>query len=159
MKPHPLAGLLACLLSGISFAVGAALPTVPTPVPEAAPSYGAAGLLQAGFGLALVLALIFLCAWALRRFGLQQIGGNRLLKVVSSVMVGQRERVVVVEVGDAWLVLGVAAGQVSALHSMAAQHQPQALSAQAANASSGVSAFSQTLRQSLQHLNQLRKRD
>lgn len=159
MKPNALPGLLACLLSGLSFAVGAALPTVPTPAPEAAPAYAAAGLLQAGFGLALVLALIFLCAWALRRFGLQQIGGNRLLKVVSSVMVGQRERVVVVEVGDAWLVLGVAAGQVSALHTMAAQHQPPAQSAQAANASSGVSAFSQTLRQSLQQLNQLRKRD
>lgn len=159
MKQRPLPGLLACLLSGISLAVGAALPTVPTPTPEAAPAYGAAGLLQAGFGLVLVLALIFLCGWALRRFGLQQIGGNRLLKVVSSVMVGQRERVVVVEVGDCWLVLGVAAGQVSALHTLAAQHQPQAQATQAANANTGVSAFSQTLRQSLQHLNQLRKRD
>jgi flagellar protein FliO/FliZ len=32
--------------------------------------------------------------------------------------VGQRERVVLVEVADTWLVIGVAPGHVTALHSM-----------------------------------------
>lgn len=159
MKRLRLARLAACVLGGISLAVAAALPTVPATAPEAVPSYGAAGLLQAGFGLALVVALIFLCGWAVRRFGLQQSGGNRLLKVVSSVLVGPRERVVVVEIGDSWLVLGVAAGQVQALHTMAAQNRSEAQAAQAANGNTAASSFSQTLRQSLVHLNKLRKRD
>lgn len=159
MKWRHLPGLAAGLLVGFSGAAGAALPTVPAAPPEAAPSHAAAGLLQAGFGLALVVALIFLCAWAVRRFGLQPSGGNRLLKVVSSVMVGQRERVVVVEIGDSWLVLGVSAGQVRALHTMAAQERPDAGTSPAENTNGAVGAFSQTLRQSLNHLNQLRKRD
>jgi flagellar protein FliO/FliZ len=39
-------------------------------------------------------------------------------------MVGPRERLVVVEVGDTWLLLGVASGGVSLVHSMA--RPPQA---------------------------------
>lgn len=117
--------MLAVSLIGLPFTATAVLPTVPTAAPaEAAPSYVAAGLLQAGLGLAMVVALIFLCAWLLRRFGFQGRSSDRLLKVVSSVMVGQRERVVVVEVGNSWLVLGVAAGQVSALHTMPAEKLP-----------------------------------
>jgi len=101
----------------------AALPTVPSP-PEAAPAVGASSLLQAGFGMFAVLGLIFLCAWAARRFGLQRLGGGHFVKVVSSTMVGQRERVVVVEVGATWLVLGVTASQVNTLHSLPAQAVP-----------------------------------
>lgn len=153
---HPLKAT-ASLLSCISFAVNAALPTVPAVAAEPNPSYGAAGLLQAGLGLALVLALIFLCAWAVRRLGLHQSGGNRLLKVVSSVMVGQRERVVVVEIGDSWLVLGVAAGQVSALHTMAAENQFESRSDLTDPGITAVGVFSKTLRESLDHLNKLRK--
>jgi flagellar protein FliO/FliZ len=35
---------------------------------------------------------------------------------VATQALGQRERVVLVEIGDDWLLLGVAPGQVSALH-------------------------------------------
>jgi flagellar protein FliO/FliZ len=161
--------LVASLLAGISFAASAALPTVPTPAAEPVPSFAAAGLLQAGLGLAVVLALIFGCAWVARRFGLMQQGGSgRLVKVVSSAMVGQRERVVVVEVGSTWLVLGVAAGQVRALHSMPAEALPEAHGAAAMSSTSGMSgrfgagAFSQKLLESidkLSTLNKLKKRD
>ena len=37
------------------------------------------------------------------------------LRLVASQIVGQRERVVLIEVGDHWLVAGVAPGSVSAL--------------------------------------------
>ncbi|MDP3828541.1 MAG: flagellar biosynthetic protein FliO [Polaromonas sp.] len=119
-------------------------------------SFGAAGLLQAGLGLAVVLALIFLCAWAARRFGLPQAGGGRLLKVVSSAMVGQRERVVVVEIGGSWLVLGVAAGQVSALHTMPAGKLSDTNAAPMFSGMAGAGTFSQKL---LESLNKLKKRD
>lgn len=153
--PRLAASLLAC----ISFAANAVLPTVPTPAAEPVRSFGAAGLLQAGFGLAVVLALIFLVGWAARRFGLQQTGGGRLLKVVSSAMVGQRERVVVVEIGGSWLVLGVAAGQVRALHTMPAEKQSEAEATPVKYGIAAAGAFSQKLLESLNKLNKQRKRD
>jgi flagellar protein FliO/FliZ len=41
-----------------------------------------------------------------------------VVRVRGGIAVGQRERVVVVEVRDTWLVLGVAPGTVRALHSL-----------------------------------------
>ena len=154
-------GLCALLLAGVYLSAAAALPTVPTVAaePARASSFGAAGLLQAGLGLAFVVAMIFGCAWVARRFGLQQTGSGRLLKVVSSAMVGQRERVVVVEIGGQWLVVGVAAGQVRALHTMPAQTLPDADSAPSLSGPpgfSGAGAFSSRL---IESLNKLKKRD
>lgn len=147
--------LLTCWLAGFSLSAIAIVPTVATATPEPARSLGVAGMLQAGLGLIVVLALIFLCGWVARRFGLQQTGGNRLLKVISSVMVGTRERVVVVEVSGQWLVLGVAAGQVRALHSMPAATSAETTATPAANAFVGLpgaSAFSQKMIESLNRL-------
>lgn len=143
---------LACL----SFSAGAVLPTVLTPAPEPVRSFAAAGLLQAGLGLAVVIGLIFMFAWVARRFGLQQSGSGRLLKVVSSTMVGQRERVVVVEIGDSWLVLGVAAGQVRALHTMPAEKLPEVQAPVFSGFGDG-SAFSQKLHESLTKLTRLKR--
>lgn len=151
--------MAAALLSGLSCAAFAALPTVPTAAAEPVRAFGTAGLLQAAFGLALVVGLIFLCAWVARRFGLQPSGNGRLLKVVSSVMVGQRERVVVVEVGDTWLVLGVAAGQVRALHTLPAGQQPENTAPATLRGMPGAGAFSQKLMESLGKLNKPRKQD
>ena len=130
-------------------AAHAVLPTVASPATEPVRSFAAAGLLQAGFGLAVVIGLIFLFAWVARRFGLQPSGNSKLIKVVSSAMVGQRERVVVVEVGDAWLVLGVAAGQVRALHTMPAQSLHEPLAASNMNGFVAPGSFSQKLWESI----------
>jgi flagellar protein FliO/FliZ len=146
------------LLACVGFAAGAVLPTVPAPAPEAVRSFAAAGLLQAGFGLAIVIGLIFLFAWVVRRFGLQTSGNGRVLKVVASAMVGQRERVVVVEIGDAWLVLGVAAGQVRALHTMPAQSLLETQAMPAVNGFAAAGAFSQKLLESINKVNKLGKR-
>ncbi len=146
--------LAAALLAASHLAAGAVLPTVPAAA-EPTRSFGMAGFLQAGLGLAAVLALIVLCGWAARRLGLRQPGNGRMLKVVASTMVGQRERVVVVEVGDAWLVLGVAAGQVRALHTMAAQARAGEDAAFAPVGASPASAFSARLVDSLARLKSL----
>ena len=145
-------GLAAALLAGICVSAKAVLPTVPAAAAEPVRSFGAAGLLQAGLGLALVVAMIFLCAWVARRFGLQQTGGGRLLKVVSSAMVGQRERVVVVEIGGSWLILGVASGQVSALHTMPAQNLPDPVAPTAPQGLAGAGTFSRNFLESLTRL-------
>jgi len=151
MKARALVQAAAALAAFACCAAWAVLPTVPAPAVEPAPSFAAAGLLQAGFGLAVVIGLIFLFAWVVRRFGLQPSGNGRLIKVVSSAMVGQRERVVVVEIGDSWLVLGVAAGQVRALHTMPAGKLPDAPALPLA-AFAGTGAFSQKLIDSMARL-------
>ncbi len=80
------------------------------------PAISAAGsLLQVFIGLVAVLLLIAGTAWLAKRLGVTQGGPSGLLRVVSSTSVGTRERVVVVEVGESWLVVGVAPGSVNAL--------------------------------------------
>jgi flagellar protein FliO/FliZ len=120
----------------------AALPTVPVasaPASIATPAAGVGigGLLQAGLGMACVVGLILACAWLARRFGLQRFGGGQLVKVVSSTAVGQRERVVVVEVNGQWLVLGVTPQNINTLHTLPAQ----ANSAPATAAGAEMNAF------------------
>jgi len=87
----------------------------PAAVPEE-PAISAAGsLLQVFIGLVAVLLLIAGTAWVAKRLGVTRGGSSSLLHIVSSASVGTRERVVVVEVGDSWLVVGVAPGSVNAL--------------------------------------------
>ena len=81
-----------------------------------APVFG--GLVQVVLALILVIAAIAGSAWLMRRFGPTQMGAGSAMRVVGGVMVGQRERLVLVEVGDTWLIVGVAPGQVAAVHSM-----------------------------------------
>ncbi|MES1983103.1 MAG: flagellar biosynthetic protein FliO [Pseudomonadota bacterium] len=86
-----------------------------TPPP---PAVSSGSLLQIFFSLLLVLAAVMLVAWLLKRINLPQQRAGGMLKVISGVAVGQRERIVLVEINDTWLVVGVAPGQVRTLHSM-----------------------------------------
>lgn len=84
-----------------------------------APAVSTAGsLLQVFIGLIAVLLLIAGTAWVAKRMGVTRGGTQGLLHVVASTSVGARERVVVIEVGESWLVLGVAPGSVNALTSL-----------------------------------------
>ncbi len=76
------------------------------------------GLLQVSLALVFVIGAIAATAWLLRRFGPAHIAGGGAMRIVGGVMLSQRERLVLVEVGDTWLVIGVAPGQVRAVHSM-----------------------------------------
>jgi flagellar protein FliO/FliZ len=78
---------------------------------------GAGSLLQFGLGLAIVLGLILGAGWFMKRFSFGPTGAG-LIKVIAGAPVGQRERVVVVEIGDTWMVLGVAPGRVNTLHTL-----------------------------------------
>jgi flagellar protein FliO/FliZ len=86
----------------------------------------AAGAIQMVLGLALVLALLIGSLWLLRRLSAGGGAGSGLLRVIGGVAVGPRERVVLVEVGETWLVLGVAPGQVSTLHQLPRAETPAA---------------------------------
>jgi flagellar protein FliO/FliZ len=78
----------------------------------------AGSMFQSLLGLLLVLAMIAGAAWLLKRFSVQPGSGGGAIKVIAGAAVGQRERVVLVEVGGTWLLVGVAPGQVRALHTM-----------------------------------------
>jgi len=79
---------------------------------------GSGALFQGLLGLLIVLAALMLFFWFMRRFSPGQTGAQGVVKVVGGVMLGTREKLVVVEVGDTWLLLGVAAGQVNTLHTL-----------------------------------------
>ncbi len=77
------------------------------------------GLVQMLLAMGLVLGVIFALAWLMRRVNPMALAGSQAaLRVISGVMVGQRERVVIVEVQGKWLVLGVAAQSVTLLHTL-----------------------------------------
>jgi flagellar protein FliO/FliZ len=89
----------------------------PSP-PGSAGGAGLFSLLQVVLALLLVLGAIVALAWLLRRIGPGRATAGGLLKVVGGVMIGPKERLVVVEVGQTWLIVGVGAASVSLVHSM-----------------------------------------
>jgi flagellar protein FliO/FliZ len=95
---------------------------------SAVPSLGFGAVLQTVFGLAVVIGLVFACAWLARRLGLQGGPRNALVRTISAASLGGKERVAVVEIGDTWLVLGAAPGNVRLLHTMPAGTLPDATS-------------------------------
>jgi flagellar protein FliO/FliZ len=78
-------------------------------------------LFQVLLGLAVVLALMMAAAWALKRFGAKRMAGGAAIKVIGGVSLGGRERILMVEVADLWIVVGVAPGRVNTLATMPRQ--------------------------------------
>jgi flagellar protein FliO/FliZ len=126
MQIRLVAALAAAFFSPLVLAADATRPAY-VPPPAAAMSTGS--VLQVILSLLLVLATVVVVGWLLKRINLPQQGAGNALRVVSGVAVGQRERIVLVEVNDTWLVVGVAPGQVSALHTMPKGALPSASSA------------------------------
>ncbi|HZS80083.1 MAG TPA: flagellar biosynthetic protein FliO [Herbaspirillum sp.] len=73
-------------------------------------------------GLIAVLALMAGIAWIFKRSGLTPgAGSNAITKIIGGINVGTRERVMVIEVADQWIVVGVAPGRVNTLTTMPRQ--------------------------------------
>ncbi len=93
---------------------------------EHAPLPSAVGLSSVAQTIAWLIAVIglaYACAWAARRFGVRApLRRPGLIKVLSSTALTPKEKVMVVEIGNTWLVLGVAAGSVRTLHTMPASN-------------------------------------
>lgn len=75
-------------------------------------------------GLAVVVALLLATLWILKRVAAPR-GAAGALKVLGAAPVGPRERVVLVEVAGKVLVLGVAPGNVTTLHTLDSTELPQ----------------------------------
>ncbi|TNV23031.1 flagellar type III secretion system protein FliO [Buttiauxella sp. B2] len=78
-------------------------------------------LVQVSGALTAIIIFILLAAWVAKRFGFApKTGSSKEMKVSASCSVGPRERVVIVDVQDARLVLGVTAGKITHLHTLPA---------------------------------------
>ncbi|OON61315.1 flagellar biosynthetic protein FliO [Massilia sp. KIM] len=72
--------------------------------------------------LVLVLAVLAGLAWFMKRFGGRMMGtSNANLRIVGALNIGGRERIMVVEVGDQWIVVGASPGRVNALATLPRQ--------------------------------------
>lgn len=100
--------------------------SVSQPAVTASPS---SPLIEVSGALLGIILLILAAAWLAKRFGVSgaRSSASKELKVSASASLGQRERVVIVDVEDARLVLGVTASQVTLLHKLPpAQVDPDA---------------------------------
>ncbi len=66
--------------------------------------------------MVVVLGVILGLAWLLKRTGKFQMAAGGSLKILGGLSLGSRERVVLLQVGEAQLLVGVAPGRVQALH-------------------------------------------
>lgn len=131
----------------------AALPAMPAGAPMTmAPTSSTGSLLQTIFALMFVLALLIGLAWFMKRYGPKVMGGNNKMRVVSSLNLGGRERIVLVEVADQWIVVGASPGRINALATMPRQEGelPQLATAQNGPAAAN---FSEWLKQTIEKRN------
>ena len=79
------------------------------------------GFLQVLMILVLVLGLMMAAAWALKKFNASGAITGSTIKIIGGVAVGSRERIMVVEVADQWIVVGVTTTSINALATMPKQ--------------------------------------
>ncbi|AOV96598.1 flagellar biosynthetic protein FliO [Edwardsiella hoshinae] len=116
----------------------AALPSAPALPTESV-------LTQVGGTLGGILLLILLLAWLAKRLGfVTRPRGERLLNVRASCNLGQRERLVVVEVDNQCLLLGVTAHTITPLHTFEVPPTP---ATPTSTAHRQAASFQQLLRQ------------
>jgi flagellar protein FliO/FliZ len=106
-RPRPIVALL--LLPALALA-GTGAPAYRSP-----DGWAGNGLLQLVAGLFAILALLAAGAWFLRRYTPLRTGEGTI-KVISGLALGARERMVLVEVGEVRLLVGIAPGRLQTLH-------------------------------------------
>jgi flagellar protein FliO/FliZ len=75
-------------------------------------------LIKLTVGLLVVVGLVFLLAWLVKKMQLVQSSNNGLIKIVSAISVGQRERIALIQVGEEQLLIGLTPGRIDKLHTL-----------------------------------------
>lgn len=117
-----------------------------------APIGSTGSLLQTIGALVFVLALLMALAWGMKRFGPKALGSNSKMRVVSSLNLGGRERIVLIEVADQWIVVGASPGRINALATVPRQESDLPPSATAQNGPAAAN-FSEWLKQTIEKRN------
>jgi len=65
--------------------------------------------------LAAIVMLIFLLAWIFKRSGLSATSGNQLIKIVSAIPLGHKEKIALIEVGNQQVLVGISPGNIQKL--------------------------------------------
>jgi flagellar protein FliO/FliZ len=79
-------------------------------------------ILQTGGALGLVLIVIAALAWILRRYNRSGRSGPGELALLGGLALGGRERLMLVRAGQDRVLIGVAPGQIRALHVLTGPH-------------------------------------
>jgi len=66
--------------------------------------------------LGLVVAIIFALAWMVKRFNFIPQQSQNLIKIISTLSVGSRDRLALIQVGDEQLLIALTPGKISKLH-------------------------------------------
>ena len=74
------------------------------------------GLLKILLALAFVIALFFVCVWILRKLGQLKPQSDKVIQVLGATSVGAKERLVLGQVGEEQILIGVSPGRVEKLH-------------------------------------------
>jgi flagellar protein FliO/FliZ len=85
---------------------------------ETSPGVPSSTFIQAFLGLAAIIALLVLTAYLGRKIWGGKGFGQGGLNIIGGVALSPRERIVLIEAGDTWLVVGVVPGQIRTLHHM-----------------------------------------
>jgi flagellar protein FliO/FliZ len=93
------------------------------------PGVSSGVFLQAFLGLGMIVGFLLLFAWLARKFLGGKGFGQGGLKLLGGLALGPRERIVLVEAGDQWLVIGIVPGQIRTLHTMPREELPSAFPA------------------------------
>ena len=75
--------------------------------------------LQAFLSLIFILGILFFATWILRKVSGGQGFGNQKIKVIGGVALSPREKIVLLQIADECLVVGVVPGQIRTLHQVA----------------------------------------
>ena len=76
-------------------------------------------LLKLTGGLILVVIAIFAFAWLVKKLNLNQQSPQGLIRIVAGLPLGTRDRIVLVQVGDEQILLGLTPGRIEKLHTLA----------------------------------------
>jgi flagellar protein FliO/FliZ len=81
------------------------------------PKIGSGGhLVNVVLGLIAIIALIYALSQFVKRFGGGNFSGNSQLKILSSMPLGTRERIVLIDAGGQQLLLGITPTNINTLH-------------------------------------------
>ncbi|KTD16506.1 flagellar biosynthetic protein FliO [Legionella jordanis] len=73
-------------------------------------------LIRVMAGLLLVVGVIVFLSWLLKRLNRVNFGSSNAFKVIASMNLGTREKIMLLNVGKRYLLLGITAGSINTLH-------------------------------------------